>query len=196
MSVSSGCWTSTIPLGSITSRSTRYKRPTLGRSAKGRPGKHTKYTTTQTTIYTLSWSRDRQALERERRVDGIFPLLSTDASLSAKEALVAYKFQPRLEKRFQQLKSVHQVAPTLCKKVERVEALMFLYFVALIIQALIGFSTGRTLVACRNSLSQGCDHGAVVSWHGCQRGRARLRAPPPRKDSPLPARRATLPQRL
>lgn len=104
---------------------------------KGRPGKHTKYTTTQTTIYTLSWSRDRHALQRERRVDGIFPLLSTDASLSAREALLAYKFQPRLEKRFQQLKSVHQVAPTLCKKVERVEALMFLYFVALIIQALI-----------------------------------------------------------
>ena len=104
---------------------------------KGRPGKHTKYTTTQTTIYTLSWSRDRQALQRERRVDGIFPLLSTDDSISAKEALLAYKFQPRLEKRFQQLKSVHLVAPTLCKKVERVEALMFLYFVALIIQAMI-----------------------------------------------------------
>lgn len=104
---------------------------------KGRPGKHTRYTTTKSTIYTLSWSRDRQALQRERRVDGIFPLLSTDDSLSAKETLLAYKFQPRLEKRFQQLKSVHQVAPTLCKKVERVEAMMFLYFVALIIQALI-----------------------------------------------------------
>ena len=104
---------------------------------KGRPGKHTTYTTTQTTIYSLSWSRNRQALQRERRVDGIFPLLSTDDTLSAKEALLAYKFQPRLEKRFQQLKSVHLVAPTLCKKVERVEALMFLYFVALIIQAMI-----------------------------------------------------------
>jgi transposase len=104
---------------------------------KGRPGKNTRYKTTQSTIYTLSWGRDRQALQHERRIDGIFPLLSTDASLSAKEALLAYKFQPRLEKRFQQLKSVHQIAPTLCKKVERVEALMFLYFVALIIQALI-----------------------------------------------------------
>lgn len=104
---------------------------------KGRPGKNTKYTTTQSTVYSLAWSRDRQALQRERRIDGIFPLLSTDASLSAKQTLLAYKYQPRLEKRFQQLKSVHQVAPTLCKKVERVEALMFLYFVALIIQALI-----------------------------------------------------------
>lgn len=57
--------------------------------------------------------------------------------MSAKEALVAYKYQPRLEKRFQQLKSVHQAAPTLFKKVERVEAMMFLFFLALIIQAVI-----------------------------------------------------------
>jgi len=104
---------------------------------KGRPGKHTRYESTERTLYTLSWSRNRQALERESRIDGIFPLLSTDASLSAKEALVAYKFQPRLEKRFEQLKSVHKVAPTLCKKVERVEAMMFLFFIALILQALI-----------------------------------------------------------
>lgn len=104
---------------------------------KGRPGKHTRYTTILSTIYTLSWSRNRQALKREQRTDGIFPLLSTDASLSAKEALLAYKYQPRLEKRFQQLKSIHNVAPTLCKKVERVEAMMLLFFIALMIQSLI-----------------------------------------------------------
>jgi len=105
--------------------------------SKGRPGKHTRYTTTFNTIYTLAWSRNRQALERERRVDGIYPVLSTDSTLSAKDALLAYKYQPRLEKRFEQLKSVHHVAPTLFKKVERVEAMMFLYFIALIVQAVI-----------------------------------------------------------
>lgn len=104
---------------------------------KGRPGKNTRYATTVKTLYTLSWSRNRQALERERRVDGIFPLLSTDGTLSAKDALRSYKYQPRLEKRFEQLKSVHRVAPTLFKKVERVEAMMFLYFIALIVQAVI-----------------------------------------------------------
>ncbi len=104
---------------------------------KGRPGKHTRYRTIVRTIYALSWTRNQQALAREKNIDGIFPILSTDAAMSAKEALVAYKYQPRLEKRFQQLKSVHQAAPTLFKKVERVEAMMFLFFLALIIQAVI-----------------------------------------------------------
>jgi transposase len=104
---------------------------------KGRPGKHTRYRTTVQTIYSLAWSRNQAALESERRLDGIFPILCTDQTMSAKAALLAYKYQPRLEKRFEQLKSVHQVAPTLCKKVERVEALMFLFFIALIIQAVI-----------------------------------------------------------
>lgn len=104
---------------------------------KGRPGKHTRYATTMKTLYTLSWSRNRQALARESRIDGIFPILSTDDTLSAKDALLSYKYQPRLEKRFEQLKSVHRVAPTLFKKVERVEAMMFLYFIALIVQAVI-----------------------------------------------------------
>ncbi len=67
----------------------------------------------------------------------MFPLLSTDPALTAKEALVAYKYQPRLEKRFQQLKSIHEGAPLLFKHVHRVEAIMFLFFVALILQAVI-----------------------------------------------------------
>lgn len=104
---------------------------------RGRPGKHTRYHTTVRTIYALSWTRNQPALAREKNIDGIFPILCTDATMSAKEALVAYKYQPRLEKRFQQLKSVHQAAPTLFKKVERVEAMMFLFFLALIIQAVI-----------------------------------------------------------
>ena len=61
----------------------------------------------------------------------------TDEAMTAKAALEAYKYQPRLEKRFCQLKSVHNVAPTLFKKVERVEAIMLLFFLALILQAVI-----------------------------------------------------------
>ena len=67
----------------------------------------------------------------------MFPLLSTDAKLTAKEALKAYKFQPRLEKRFSQFKSTHNAAPLLFKKLERIEANMFVFFLALMIQALI-----------------------------------------------------------
>ena len=51
--------------------------------------------------------------------------------------LQAYKYQPRLEKRFQQFKHIHHGAPLLFKKLERIEATMFAFFIALMIQALI-----------------------------------------------------------
>ena len=104
---------------------------------KGRPGKNTRYETIIETLYTLSWSRNKQALEREQKVDGIFPILCTDEAMTAKAALTAYKYQPRLEKRFCQLKNIHNVAPTLFKRVERVEAIMLLFYLALILQAII-----------------------------------------------------------
>lgn len=109
-------------------------RVKLGR---GRPGKNARYETRIRAIHTLTWTRDTQALKAESRLDGIFPLLSTDTTLSAKEVLQAYKYQPRLEKRFSQFKSIHNAAPLLFKNITRVEANMFLFFVALIIQALI-----------------------------------------------------------
>ena len=45
---------------------------------KGRPGKNTQYETIVETLYTLSWRRNREALDREKKVDGIFPILCTD----------------------------------------------------------------------------------------------------------------------
>ena len=104
---------------------------------RGRPGPNTKYTKCVETIYSLVWERDKEALKREKNVDGIFPLLTTDESSSAKEVLRAYKYQPRLEKRFTQFKSVHEAAPLLFKKIERVEGIMFLFFLSLMIQAII-----------------------------------------------------------
>ena len=104
---------------------------------KGRPGKHSRYETRIRSIYTLTWVRNLQAMKEEARLDGVFPLLSTDITLSAKEVLQAYKYQPRLEKRFSQFKSFHNAAPLLFKKVTRIEANLFVFFIALIIQALI-----------------------------------------------------------
>lgn len=105
--------------------------------SKGRPSRKTQYKTTYKFLYTLSWTRNRKVLEQEKRVDGVFPILCTDSGMSAKQALTAYKYQPKLEKRFSQFKSVHHAAPTLFKKVERVEAMMCLFFMALILQAVI-----------------------------------------------------------
>ena len=119
-----------IAIGSVRESSVR-------QTGRGRPGSGTRYRRSVKTVYSLCWERNREALGRESNVDGIFPLLCTDKAMSAKDALLAYKYQPRLEKRFEQLKSVHLAAPVLFKKIERVEAMMFLFFMALIIQAVI-----------------------------------------------------------
>jgi transposase len=104
---------------------------------KGRPGKHTRYQTRIRNIYSLTWVRNLDALKLEARLDGIFPLLCTDHALTAKEVLQAYKYQPRLEKRFSQFKSFHHAAPLLFKKVHRIEANLFVFFIALMLQALL-----------------------------------------------------------
>ncbi|MCP4409907.1 MAG: hypothetical protein GY807_19615, partial [Gammaproteobacteria bacterium] len=104
---------------------------------KGRPGKHTRYKNRVRKIYTLTWTRKLDAMKRETRLDGIFPLLCTDSTLNAKEVLQSYKFQPRLEKRFSQFKSFHNAAPLLFKKVTRIEANLLVFFIALMLQALI-----------------------------------------------------------
>jgi len=103
----------------------------------GRPGRKTKFRTVSKKIYSLSYTRNRKTLKEEKNLDGLFPLLSTDPEMIAKDALLAYKYQPRLEKRFTQLKSIHKAAPLLFKNIERVEGIMFLFFVALMVQAII-----------------------------------------------------------
>jgi len=104
---------------------------------KGRPGKNTQYKQVIKIVFTLGFSRNATVLRQEARTDGVFPLLCTDKDLTAKEVLQAYKYQPRLEKRFQQFKHIHHGMPLLFKKLERIEATMFAFFIALMIQALI-----------------------------------------------------------
>ena len=51
--------------------------------------------------------------------------------------LEAHKRRPTIEKRFKQTKTVFEIAPVLLKNEGRIEALFFLYFIALLVQALI-----------------------------------------------------------
>ena len=51
--------------------------------------------------------------------------------------LEAHKGQPTIEKRFEQVKTVHEIAPVYLKNEGRIEALFTLYFLALLVQALI-----------------------------------------------------------
>ena len=104
---------------------------------RGRPGTFPRYRIRYRDTYSLHWSRDLMALRRETRTDGVFPLLCTDPAIPPKNVLQAYKYQPRLEKRFEQFKSIHRAAPLLFKKIQRVEANMFVFFMALLVQALL-----------------------------------------------------------
>jgi len=119
-----------ISIGTITERC----KVQIG---SGRPGKNTQYKTCVNRLFTLSWTQKKQTLKQEAQTDGVFPLLCTDKALKAKQVLKAYKYQPRLEKRFSQFKTVHNAAPLLFKKIERIEANMFGFFIALVVQALI-----------------------------------------------------------
>jgi len=67
----------------------------------------------------------------------MYPLLTNDRSLTPAQILEAHKGQPTVEKRFEQVKTVHEIAPIYLKNEGRIEALFTLYFLALLVQALI-----------------------------------------------------------
>ena len=84
----------------------------------------------------IEWELNEKALAEATRTDGIFPLIS-NTSLDASDILRSYKDQPFLEKRMYTKKTVLEVAPVFLKKEHRIEAMLFLYFVALMIVSLI-----------------------------------------------------------
>jgi transposase len=103
----------------------------------GRPGPDTRYRRRQQARMRLSWTVRPDQVARQARSDGMFPLITNCRQLSLAELLDHYKYQPRLERRHEQLKSGLLVAPVWLKKPGRIEALLFLYFVALLVRALI-----------------------------------------------------------
>lgn len=106
-------------------------------STPGRPTSKTQYIRKTRKYYRLVWELDEGAIEYDRKSDGMYPLLTNDRSLSPAQVLEAHKNQPTIEKRFEQTKTVFEVAPVLLKNEDRVEALFYLYFIALVVQSLI-----------------------------------------------------------
>lgn len=103
----------------------------------GRPGPQTAYRKITKRRFDIQWSLDEQAIAYDHKSDGMYPLMTNDRKLSSAEVLQAHKGQPMIEKRFEQVKSVHQIAPIFLKNEGRIEALFTLYFLALLVQALI-----------------------------------------------------------
>jgi transposase len=103
----------------------------------GRPGRQTRYRKETQAGLSIAYEVDEAAVEYDKKSDGMYPLLTNDRSLTPLQVLEAHNRQPTIEKRFQQAKSVHEIAPVFLKNESRIEALFFLYFLALLLQALI-----------------------------------------------------------
>jgi transposase len=103
----------------------------------GRPGKNTQYVKQTKSCCDLAWQLDTEAITAAERGDGVFPLITNTHDLTAEEMLRAYKRQPIIEKRFSQLKTDFAVAPVYLKSVSRIQALLCLYFFALMVQTLL-----------------------------------------------------------
>lgn len=105
----------------------------------GRPGPHTRYVRRTTTVYEPVVSIDEKALRASAAADGVFPLVTNIPSQQLPPAplLQIYKYQPFIEKRHEQLKTAAQVVPVNYKSPERIEAFLFLYFLAVTLHALL-----------------------------------------------------------
>lgn len=104
--------------------------------SSGRPSLKSVYQNKWEFEHRIQWTLNDRALSEALKTDGVFPLV-TNTLMEADEVLKKYKTQPFLEKRMYTQKTVLEVAPVFLKKEKRIEALLFLYFVALMVVSLI-----------------------------------------------------------
>jgi transposase len=113
------------------------KEPVFRQEQRGPPGPRTRYLRKERLRFSVAARVQDGLIAADASTDGMFPLITNCKDLSLQQILEAYKFQPKLEKRHEQLKSVQDMAPVWLKNVARIEALLFLYFVALLVHALL-----------------------------------------------------------
>ena len=90
-----------------------------------------------TSRFKLEFRLDREQIALEACCDGVFPLVTNDKTLPELEMLLAYKSQPALEKRFSHMKTDFEVAPVYLKEASRIQALLCVYFLALLTESLL-----------------------------------------------------------
>jgi len=117
----------------------------------GRPGKDTHYVRSVRKRFDLDYQIKEEVILKEAQADGIFTLVTNASDLDELEVLQAYKGQAKVEKRFSQLKSDFEVAPIYLKNVARIEALLCVYFLALLTQALIERELRKAMIEQRLS---------------------------------------------
>jgi len=111
--------------------------PTFQQENPGRPSSHTRYRRADRTRIALSWKILDDQVAATAASDGMFPFITNDRQLSLSELLDRYKYQPCLERRHEQLKSGLEVVPMWLKSIARIEAILLLYYIALLVRALL-----------------------------------------------------------
>lgn len=139
----------------------QHLRETFRKEGPGRPSQDSQYRREVTQRFELHWRLEDGPWRIAEAEDGVFPLLTNDRRLSPRELLEAYKRQPKIEKRFSQLKSDFDLAPVFLKTPERVVGLFTIYFLALLVQALMERDLRRALA---RSASQATP--AARRWEG------------------------------
>ncbi|MBA2636929.1 MAG: hypothetical protein H0U79_01700 [Solirubrobacterales bacterium] len=121
----------------ITATVTESTEESFRQEKRGWPGNDTRYRKTTKTRFGLDIHIDADKVRYDAASDGCFPLISNDQELTDAEVLTAYRYQPNLEKRHHQLKSVQDAAPVTLKSPARIEALFACHFIALLCCCLI-----------------------------------------------------------
>jgi transposase len=103
---------------------------------RGKPTADTTFRRIIQQVPRLHVGTDAANIARSAATDGIFPL-TTNTKEKSVDVFKIYKYQPRIEKRHALLKSTLEVTPIWLKKNTRIEALMFLEFIAQMVAALI-----------------------------------------------------------
>jgi len=104
---------------------------------RGRPSAQTRYRRTTRTRHSIQWRSRDDLIAYDAASDGCFPLVTNDRNPTEKDALVAYRYQPNLERRHHLLKSVQDADPIWLRDPARIEAIFCCQFLALLVGALI-----------------------------------------------------------
>jgi transposase len=114
---------------------------------RGRPGANTRYRRIETMRHRLRFDIRDDAVAIDACSDGCWPLITSERELTCAQVLLAYKYQPNLERRNHMLKGPQEVAPMFLRDPARIEGLMTCHFVAMVVHALVEREIRRAMAA-------------------------------------------------
>jgi transposase len=103
-----------------------------------RPGSPSKIRRTKQLKFRLSWQIRTDVVAADSRSDGVLPLVTNCRDLPPMNVYIIYHGnQPLVEKRHDLLKNTLQVTPAFIHNISRLEALLFLEYLAVTVHALV-----------------------------------------------------------